>query len=139
MNSIHQPYNGYEFGSHCLLKVEDDVFSPISRSDFQIVSLSTKNYEAGRLFQEQEHIGCSFLFVDQYEVFIHNIQDPFVVWLESRSIPSWSNTINNKLMVQFVHKQVLSRFYLMFLDKSMQGSKSVNTALAWLHWVFYFT
>ena len=65
MNSNHQPYNGYEFGSHCLLKVEDDVFSPISKCGFQIVSLSPKKYEVGRLFQEQEHIGCSFLFVDE--------------------------------------------------------------------------
>ena len=52
MNSNHQPYNGYKFGSHYFLKVEDDVFSPISKSDFQIVSLSAKKYEVGRLFQE---------------------------------------------------------------------------------------
>ena len=65
MNSNHHPFNGYEFGSHCFLKVEDDVFSPVGKSDFQIVSLSTKKYEAGRLFREQEHIGFSFLFVDQ--------------------------------------------------------------------------
>ena len=119
MNSNHQPYNGYEFGSHCLLKVEYDVFSPLSKNDFQIVILSAKKYEVGRLFQEQEHMVYSFLFANQQGVFIHDLQDPFIVWLESRSIPSWSDIVNNKFMVQFVHKLVLSRFYLMFMAKSM--------------------
>lgn len=51
INSNHQPYNGYEFGSHCLLKVEDDVLSPVNKSDFQIASLLAKKYDAQRLFQ----------------------------------------------------------------------------------------
>ena len=89
MNSNHHLYNGYGFGSHCLLKVEDDVLSPVNKSDFQIASLLAKKYEAGRLFQEQEHIGSSFLFVDQHGVFLHDLQDPFAVWLESMIISTW--------------------------------------------------
>ena len=70
---------------------------------------------------------------------LHCFEDPFVVFLELVNMPMFLDFVNNHFVFKLLFDWSLSRYFILLLNKVIQGSQPLDKILAWLHWVFDFT
>jgi hypothetical protein len=76
--------------------------------------------------------GCTFYFVDQQEVFIHALEDPFVSLLTSTKTMNVAVFINHGCQIHLNSKWSIFIFFFLF-EESERRKQSNSHFIFWLH------
>lgn len=70
---------------------------------------------------------------------LHSFEHSFATFLELVRMTKLSYFVNNEFVFKLLFEWPLSRYFILILNKEIQGIQLVDKMLAWLHWAFDFT
>ena len=135
-NQSLSPFIDYE------LQDQDD--KSFLKQTFPSVKISSQNlFESFQGDKDENNISVSwhgghleqmYSFLDQLNISVYILEDPFVQFLES------TKEIKYFLILSFVDKFLIGcRITVLIINKQMQPNISKYIMLEWLHWLFHFT
>ena len=103
---------------------------PVSWSFLAGVSSQSSNQSLHSWYEEKRSNP-----LDELSPSVHELQDPYVVFLEADR----ESILFNGSVHKFSWELPFSSFLLLFISKHLQRNQTIARTLTWLHWFFYFT